>query len=85
MTRAQITITRGDAEMLVNVMGRYIHGTPHEPGEVDDITCAGLEGGEIFLDSDEQDTAIDALMETARQERESRAVDAKIDEMRDEP
>lgn len=83
MTHAQITIARGDSEVLVNVTGRFIHGTPHEPGEVDDITCAGLEGGEIFLDSEEESQAFDALLWQARNERDSRAVDAQIDEMRD--
>lgn len=79
MTHAQITITRGDAEMLVSVSGNVL------PEDVEDLSAEGLQGGVVYLDSDEQDTAIDALMAAARQERESRLVDAKIDEIRDEP
>lgn len=87
MTHAQITITRGDAEILVNVTGNYIPPLPayNEFDDIEDITCTGLEGGEIFLASEEESRAFTALLETARQERESALVDAQIDEMRDEP
>lgn len=98
MTHAQITITRGADEMLVNVSGTVIAGSkgfknhpmdrfcePDEEPEVDDVSAEGIEGGVIYLDDEEHCKACEAILEQAQIDRDSALVDAQIDEMRDEP